>query len=390
MSDKKLPSEIEFNRPKKYKTIGVLGSGSCGETVHIRDTDMGVDLVVKKYLPEFEKGDEPDLFEELIKRFREEARILFQLNHPNIVRVFNYYDYSASDTGFIVMEFVSGSHIVDYVKSNPLSFDHIFERTIDGFEHLERNDILHRDIRPLNILVSDTGEPKIIDFGFGKQTNLEPGDQEKSISLNWWCDTPPEFDEGIYDKQTEVYFVGKLFEHIMLETSLRDSTHKSTIRNMCSTERNTRFSSFKDVKANINSDNFDEIHFTEDERETYKNFMDGLASSFASIDTSSTYNRDTVQIMDALDGLHKESMLEDYLPDPVKICRIFVKGQFFYRKAINIYVSSIDGFLRLVRSMPLNKREIIMANIFNRLDAIDRPKPPAKDFSQDFDDEIPF
>lgn len=84
---------IEFNRPQKYKFIKNLGNGACGETVLMRDEEMRMDLVAKKYKPIVDKNKNPEFFEELLDRFRREAKILFQINHQNIVRVYNYFDY---------------------------------------------------------------------------------------------------------------------------------------------------------------------------------------------------------------------------------------------------------------------------------------------------------
>jgi len=77
---------------------------------------------------------------------------------------------------------------------------------------------LHRDIRPANILVDNSGTVKIIDLGFGKQIRATK-DFDKSLSLNWWCAVPKEFGLGLYDFSTEVYFVGKLFEDLITHHS---------------------------------------------------------------------------------------------------------------------------------------------------------------------------
>ena len=64
------------------------------------------------------------------------------------------------------------------------------------------------------IRIDEDGNLKIIDFGFGKNITSS-NDFEKSVSLNWWCELPEEFKIHRYDFQTEVYFVGKLFEKII-------------------------------------------------------------------------------------------------------------------------------------------------------------------------------
>lgn len=72
-------------------------------------------------------------------------------------------------------------------------------------------------------MVRSDGILKIIDLGFGKSIDNSQG-FDKSITLNWWCDTPEEFRESKYDYQTEVYFVGKLFEGIIQEHEISDSS----------------------------------------------------------------------------------------------------------------------------------------------------------------------
>lgn len=390
MKTQSIRDEIEFNRPKKYRTVAVLGRGACGETVHIHDEDMGINLVVKKYCPYFLKTDDADLFDDLMKRFQEEARILFQLNHPNIVRVFNYYDYSEHDTAYILMEHVSGEDIVSFVKANPLSFDQVFEKVVSGFEHLEARGILHRDIRPANVLVARDSEPKIIDFGFGKRIDIDLSDRGKSIDLNWWCETPPEFADSIYDEQTEVYFVGKLFDHIISEAAVHSSKHEKTIARMIAGARNKRFEDFRQISNAINENRFDEVHFTKAEKELYRRFVDQVRAVFSDIDASSKYNKDALVLMDGMEALYKTVMLEDILPEPVKICRLFVTGAFKYFVDKPVSVETIQEFSRFLRAMTPEKRDIVIANIFSRLDAVPRVEKRLNDSNYDLDDEIPF
>jgi serine/threonine-protein kinase len=68
--------------------------------------------------------------------------------------------------GYILMEYVQGMNIVEYLEIHPEEINEVFFQVVAGFAHLEENDILHRDIRPANILVTDDGTVKIIDLGF--------------------------------------------------------------------------------------------------------------------------------------------------------------------------------------------------------------------------------
>ena len=84
------------------------------------------------------------------------------------------YDLSCESDGRVIHEILDGVDIGTYVEKHPEDINEIFMQTIEGFAYLEECNVLHRDIRPLNILVSDKdGIVKIIDFGFGKRIAFE-------------------------------------------------------------------------------------------------------------------------------------------------------------------------------------------------------------------------
>ncbi|WP_160007384.1 protein kinase [Rhizobium sp. 18055] len=385
MESKHLPKTIEFNRPTKYKALKRLGAGACGETVLIHDENMDCYFVAKKYSPFFTQSESPENFAELLKRFNYEARILFRLNHPNIVRVYSYYDYAEFHTAYILMEYIDGENIVDFARRNPSMLDTIFEKIIDGFSHLEEKNILHRDIRPLNILVDQIGNPKIIDFGFGKRLEDVPEDAGKSITLNWWCETPPEFTRSIYDFQTEVYFVGKLFEQIITAEGLSAFKYLKLVRLMCERNRDKRYRTFSEVKNAVIAGQFEELSFSYEETKTYRNFANALCYTISSIDPSAKYERDHDKIIPALEAIFRQSMLEEHVPMPNKIASAFIRGSFKYWTNRHFETEKLRDFLSTLNSFPPDKQSIVLENLLTRLDSVKRTKPQS-----DFDDDIPF
>ena len=149
-------SPVHFLRKKDYLFVQVLGQGACGQTVLLRDDLIGSNFVCKKYVP-FSESHRQELF----KNFLREIKLLHEVFHPNVVRVFNYYVYPESSTGYILMEFVDGSCIDDYVRSKPETVNDLFVQAIEGFAYLEGASILHRDIRPQNVMVHEDGTLKI-------------------------------------------------------------------------------------------------------------------------------------------------------------------------------------------------------------------------------------
>ena len=146
-------SEIKFIKEKEYKVIRELNRGGFGEALLIEDETINENFVCKKYSPYYAEDKEA-----YFKNFVQEIKLLHVLYHKNIVRVFNYYLYPEKHTGYILMEYVDGTDIQEYLKVNPDKINDVFIQTIQGFRHLEEFKILHRDIRPQNIMVNE-GEP---------------------------------------------------------------------------------------------------------------------------------------------------------------------------------------------------------------------------------------
>ena len=368
---------IEFIRKRDYKLVKELGQGACGKTVLLHDDMIDEYFVCKKYCPFSETHRQ-----ELYSNFVREIKLLHQVHHANVVRVFNYYLYPNQFTGYILMEFVDGSDIEDYTKNAPEKINEVFLQVVNGFRYLEANNILHRDIRTLNLLVTNTNTVKIIDLGFGKRIEKSE-DFNKSISLNWWCEPPDEFADSQYNFSTEVYFIGKLFERIIHEIGIDHFEYKSLLNRMCIRNPASRISSFFDVEKEINNNRFFEIDFNEEELQDYRNFADQLSTHITKIENGTKYKDDFNRIQNQLEDAYRSFMLEETAPDSALISRCFLNGSYYYNKA-GFPVWVVREFLRLFKSVSQEKKRIIMANLHTRLDAIHRYSPSP------MDDDIPF
>jgi serine/threonine protein kinase len=384
VSSSRLPAVIEFNRPKKYKAIKRLGSGACGETVHVFYEEIECDFVAKKFAPIISRQDDPSLFQELMSRFKREAKILFRLSHPGIVRVYNLFDYPEIDTAFILMKMIDDKNIIDYLALNPTHLDRLLKEAVEAFSHLEVKEILHRDIRPDNILVDANGTLKVIDFGFGKDLTQHANSGGKSIYLNWWCQVPEDFDDGIYDVTTEVYFVGMLFRKIIKDGNLTDSRHTSLVNKMSRFERATRPQSFAEVSREISSGPKQNIEFGDHDLQVYRDFSSQLEYVVASIEEGAAYNLEPEAILSDLNALYETTMLETDIPNPSDLARIFILGTYRFYPKNEFPTSLLKDFIDLFSTASGQKRAIILSNISSKLDAIRRVSPPG------LGDEIPF
>src|SRR5262249_54423313 len=155
-------------RPKRvgpYRLIRELGRGGMG-TVYLAeraDEQYQTKVAIKLVRP----GMDTDF---ILQRFRRERQILAHLQHPHIARLL---DGGATDDGlpYIVMEHIEGAKITEYCESHALSIDQrllLFLDVCSAVGYAHRHFVVHRDIKPGNILVDETGSAKLLDFGICK------------------------------------------------------------------------------------------------------------------------------------------------------------------------------------------------------------------------------
>jgi serine/threonine protein kinase len=297
-------SIIEFIRKKNYTRIRDIGQGGLGKTILLKDEIINELFVCKKYSPIYE-----EVIAQYFSYFIDEIKILHKLYHRNIVRIFNYYLYPESTTGYILMEYIQGASINAFLSENPDKLDDVFLQTVEGFMYLEEKRILHRDIRPDNILINEDGAVKIIDFGFGKFVNVAL--EDKSISLAWRYSVPSEFKKKVYDSRTEVYFVGRLFEEIIGNLGNVEFKYAALLKKMLCFEYDNRIVSFFDVYRETLIQSNSQNNFEYEEKIVYSKFANGISEVLSQISQPIKYHQDIPNIIRQMEDLYSKSMLED-------------------------------------------------------------------------------
>ena len=369
---------ITFDAKKNFTFLKVLGGGGTGDTLLFKDETTDMLFAIKKYVPKDKR-----YIDEYYERFVDEIKILFNISHPNIVRIYNYYLYPYAKTGFLQMEYREGTCIDQYepMPWDDKGWEEVFSDTIDAFRYLEKNHILHRDIRPTNILIDKNGNVKIIDFGFGKQLNGTRNDGN-SILLNWPATEMPNEVQlnQEYDERTEIYFVGTLFRHI-LKDNIKDFRFQHIIEKMVKIHPDQRYASFFDIAADISAGVISEINFTNEQKNCYRNFAVALSSHIHSYKSKFNPIDDVALTITKLAELIRNSALEKHIQDNSLLISCFLNGGYSYNPSIDIEVQTVIDFYSLVTSLPPSKRKILFDNIYTRLSTIQ---------VENDDEELPF
>ncbi|MHC4587986.1 MAG: serine/threonine protein kinase [Planctomycetota bacterium] len=225
----------EIGRYQVNRTIGSGGMGAVYEAVQ----DHPRRLVALKVLRHGAAS------RQAMKRFRHEAEILGRLRHPNIAQI---YEAGTFDTGegaqpFFAMELVKGRPLLEYAESRELGARQRLEllvKVCEAVQHAHLKGVIHRDLKPDNILVDDSGEPKILDFGVARVTDSDVQVTTMRTDIGQLIGTVPYMspeqvagDPGELDARSDVYALGVVVYELLtgcLPYDLRDKAIPEAVR----------------------------------------------------------------------------------------------------------------------------------------------------------------
>ncbi len=193
------PGMIIANR---YEVIGKVGAGGMADVYKAKDHTLGRFVAIKVLKEEFSEDVN------FVTKFRTEASSAAGLEHPNIV---NIYDVgSESDFHYIVMELVEGITLKTYIeKKGQLSFKEAVSIAIQvgrGIEAAHNKNIIHRDIKPQNIIISTEGKVKVTDFGIARATTQNTINSDVMGSVHYT--SPEQARNGFVDGKSDIYSLG--------------------------------------------------------------------------------------------------------------------------------------------------------------------------------------
>ena len=156
---------------ERYRLDKRIAAGGVGQVWRATDLLLGRPVAVKVLRPEY--ADHPDTLD----RFRKEAMLAGALSHPHVAQVFDYGPGSAHWPPYLVMEFVDGPSLADLLAADPIApvvaLD-VISQAADGLAGAHKAGLVHRDVKPGNILISSEGQVKVTDFGIAHAAGQTP------------------------------------------------------------------------------------------------------------------------------------------------------------------------------------------------------------------------
>ena len=166
------------SRVGEYSVLGLIGVGGMGEVYRARDARLNRDIAIK-LLPST-LLDDPTAR----ARFQREARAVAALNHPNIVTIHEVGEFEHYP--FIAFELVAGETLRQRIARGPMPVADALAIAVplaEGLRHAHESGVVHRDLKPQNIMVRPDGQVKILDFGLGKFLTAAPVQEDVTTNL---------------------------------------------------------------------------------------------------------------------------------------------------------------------------------------------------------------
>jgi hypothetical protein len=165
------------DRLGRYEILGSLGAGGMGEVYRARDTELDREVAIKVLLESV--AEDP----ERIARFEREAKVLASLSHQNIATLYGLEEHEGQR--FLVMELAEGETLAGRMQRGRLAVDEALEIALQiarGLEAAHEQGVVHRDLKPGNVMLSPEGKVKVLDFGLAKAWQTEDGDPDLTQS----------------------------------------------------------------------------------------------------------------------------------------------------------------------------------------------------------------
>lgn len=208
----------------RYKILRRLGEGAMGIVYLAYDDRLGRDIAVKQLSPTLIGN------EDLMARFRQEAKALARLIHPNIVQAYDFIE--SEHQAWISMEYIEGEGLDSILTDQPMALDQALDLTAqiaNAMAYAHKRGVVHRDLKPANILVTPTGSVKIMDFGVAKLNESSMQTRVGTIMGSPVFMSPEQASGSEVDHSTDIYALGIILYRMLTGTFPFSGDAKSII-----------------------------------------------------------------------------------------------------------------------------------------------------------------
>jgi len=213
----------------RYQVLRLLGSGAMGSVVLAEDPRIKRKVAIKLMKLDAVRTEADQ--HEYLARFQREAEVSGLLNHPGIVAIYDVGEVEGYGP-FLAMEFVAGKPLDGLIKAGPaLTLKEKLKIAVglaEALDHAHAKAIVHRDVKPGNVMVGEDGRPKLMDFGIAKREDASLTQTGTFLGTPSYA-SPEQIKEGIVDNRSDIFSFGVLVFELMSGKSPFPGTSINTI-----------------------------------------------------------------------------------------------------------------------------------------------------------------
>ncbi|MFQ6100342.1 MAG: serine/threonine-protein kinase [Anaerolineae bacterium] len=203
----------------RYRIVSLLGQGGMGAVYRAWDTRLNIPAALKEMVPQ--PGLDSATLTQLRQQFRQEATVLARMSHPHLVRVTDFFEERGN--AYLVMDFVEGENLADRIaRLGALPEAEVLawaRQLLDSLAYCHSQGIIHRDVKPQNVIIRPDGQAMLVDFGLVKL--WDPRDPRTRTAMRGMGTpeyAPPEqyeAEKGHTDPRSDVYSLGATLYHAL-------------------------------------------------------------------------------------------------------------------------------------------------------------------------------
>ncbi len=203
----------------RYRIDALLGQGGMGAVYRAWDMNLNIPVALKEMTPD--PNADPHTLAQLRQQFKREAQVVAGLDHPNLVRVTDYFSWGGSEC--LVMNFVEGESLAKRIEREgtqpeALALDWA-QQLLDALAYCHARDVIHRDVKPQNVVITPEGKPVLVDFGLVKLwDSRDPRTQTVMRGMGTPEYAPPEQYSAVTghtDPRSDLYSLGATLYHAL-------------------------------------------------------------------------------------------------------------------------------------------------------------------------------